>query len=120
MSGCNDYNFSQLDLLPETNIKTALDNLTVLIPHRYKERITRRYKDGSPAIIRTYDIMYNDLKKEIRYHQTGSLLHEAIYTNGTISPHNSAIWWYPNGNRASLLIIDDDFNMVQGLSLIHI
>ena len=114
MSGCNDYNFSQLDLLPETNIKTALDNLTVLIPHRYKERITRRYKDGSPAIIRTYDIMYNDLKKEIRYHQDGSLLHEAIYTNGTIAPDHSAIWWYPNGNRASLLVIDDDFNMVQG------
>jgi len=114
MSGCNDYNFSQLDLLPETNIKTALDNLTVLLPHRYKERITRRYKDGSPAIIRTYDIMYNDLKKEIRYHQAGSLRHEAIYTNGTIAPDHSAIWWYPNGNRASLLVIDDDFNMVQG------
>jgi len=114
MSGCNDYNFSQLDLLPETNIKTALDNLTVLLPHRYKERITRRYKDGSPAIIRTYDIMYNDLKKEICYHQAGSLRHEAIYTNGTIAPDHSAIWWYPNGNRASLLVIDDDFNMVQG------
>ena len=114
MSGCNDYNFSQLDLLPETNIKTALDNLTVLLPHRYKERITRRYKDGSPAIIRTYDIMYNDLKKEIRYHQAGSLRHEAIYTNGTIAPDHSAIWWHPNGNRASLLVIDDDFNMVQG------
>ena len=114
MSGCNDYNFSQLDLLPETNIKKALDNLTVLLPHRYKERITRRYKDGSPAIIRTYDIMYNDLKKEIRYHQAGSLRHEAIYTNGTIAPDHSAIWWYPNGNRASLLVIDDDFNMVQG------
>jgi len=114
MSGCNDYNFSQLDLLPEKNIKTALDNLTVLLPHRYKERITRRYKDGSPAIIRTYDIMYNDLKKEIRYHHSGSLRHEAIYTNGTIAPDHSAIWWYPNGNRASLLVIDDDFNMVQG------
>ena len=114
MSGCNDYNFSQLDFLPETNIKTALDNLTVLLPHRYKERITRRYKDGSPAIIRTYDIMYNDLKKEICYHQAGSLRHEAIYTNGTIAPDHSAIWWYPNGNRASLLVIDDDFNMVQG------
>ncbi len=114
MSGCNDYNFSQLDLLPEKNIKTALDNLTVLLPHRYKERITGRYKDGSPAIIRTYDIMYNDLKKEIRYHQAGSLRHEAIYTNGTIAPDHSAIWWYPNGNRASLLVIDDDFNMVQG------
>ena len=114
MSGCNDYNFSQLDLLPEKNIKTALDNLTVLLPHRYKERITRRYKDGSPAIIRTYDIMYNDLKKEMRYHQAGSLRHEAIYTNGTIAPDHSAIWWYPNGNRASLLVIDDDFNMVQG------
>ena len=23
-------------------------------------------------------------------------------------------WWYPNGNRASLLVIDDDFKMVQG------
>ena len=86
ISGCHDYNFRQLDLLPETNIKPALDNLTVLIPHRYKERITRRYKNGSPAIIRTYDLMYNDLKKEIRYHQAGSLLHEAIYTNGTIAP----------------------------------
>ena len=71
ISGCTDYKFGQLDLLPKTNIKTALDNLTVLIPHRYKERITRRYTDGSPAIIRTYDIMYNDLKKEIRFHQTG-------------------------------------------------
>ena len=114
ISGCTDYKFGQLDFLPQTNIKTALDNLTVLIPHRYKERITRRYTDGSPAIIRTYDIMYNDLKKEMRYHQTGSLRHEAIYTNGTIAPYNSAIWWYPNGNRASLLVIDDDFNMVQG------
>ena len=114
ISWCTDYKFGQLDLLPKTNIKTALDNLTVLIPHRYKERITRRYTDGSPAIIRTYDIMYNDLKKEMRYHQTGSLRHEAIYTNGTIAPYNSAIWWYPNGNRASLLVIDDDFNMVQG------
>ena len=114
ISGCTDYKFGQLDLLPKTNIKTALDNLTVLIPHRYKERITRRYTDGLPAIIRTYDIMYNDLKKEMRYHQTGSLRHEAIYTNGTIAPYNSAIWWYPNGNRASLLVIDDDFNMVQG------
>ena len=112
--GCNDYNFSQLDILPETNIKPALDNLTVLIPHRYKERITRRYKDGTPAIIRTYDIMYNDLKKEIRYHQAGALRHEAIYKNGIIAPYNSAIWWHPNGNRASLLVIDDDFNMVQG------
>jgi len=114
ISGCTDYKFGQLDLLPKTNIKTALDNLTVLIPHRYKERITRRYTDGSPAIIRTYDIMYNDLKKEMRYHQTGSLRHEAMYVNGTIAPDNSAIWWYPNGNRASLLVIDDDFNMVQG------
>ena len=114
ISGCNDYNFGQLDLLPEKSIKTALDNLTVLIPHRYKERITRRYKDGSPAIIRTYDIMYNDLKKEMRYHPTGSLRHEAIYTNGAIAPYNSAIWWFPNGNRASLLVIDNDFNMVQG------
>jgi len=114
ISGCHDYNFSQLDLLSETNIKPALDNLTVLIPHRYKERITRRYKDGSPAVIRTYDIMNNDLKKEIRYHQAGSLRHEAIYTNGTIAPYNSAIWWHANGNRASLLVIDDDFNMVQG------
>ena len=114
ISGCTDYKFGQLDFLPQTNIKTALDNLTVLIPHRYKERITRRYTDGSPAIIRTYDIMYNDLKKEMRYHQTGSLRHEAIYTNGTIAPYNSAIWWYPNGNRTSLLVIDDDFNMVQG------
>ena len=114
ISGCTDYKFGQLDLLPKTNIKTALDNLTVLIPHRYKERITRRYKDGSPAIIRTYDIMYNDLKKEMRYHQTGSLRHEAMYVNGTIAPDNSAIWWYPNGNRTSLLVIDDDFNMVQG------
>ena len=114
ISGCTDYKFGQLDFLPQTNIKTALDNLTVLIPHRYKERITRRYTDGSPAIIRTYDIMYNDLKKEMRYHQTGSLRHEAIYTNGTIAPYNSAIWWYPNGNRASLLVIDDDFKMVQG------
>ena len=60
ISGCTDYKFGQLDLLPKANIKTALDNLTVLIPHRYKERITRRYTDGSPAIIRTYDIMYND------------------------------------------------------------
>ncbi len=114
ISGCTDYKFGQLDLLPKTNIKTALDNLTVLIPHRYKERITRRYTDGSPAIIRTYDIMYNDLKKEMRYHQTGSLRHEAMYVNGTIAPDNSAIWWYPNGNRTSLLVIDDDFNMVQG------
>ena len=114
ISGCTDYKFGQLDFLPQTNIKTALDNLTVLIPHRYKERITRRYTDGSPAIIRTYDIMYNDLKKEMRYHQTGSLRHEAIYTNGTIAPDHSAIWWYPNDNRASLLVIDDDFNMVQG------
>ena len=24
MSGCNDYNFSQLDLFPETNIKKGL------------------------------------------------------------------------------------------------
>ena len=114
ISGCTDYKFGQLDFLPQTNIKTALDNLTVLIPHRYKERITRRYTDGSPAIIRTYDIMYNDLKKEMRYHQTGSLRHEAIYANGTIAPYNSAIWWHPNGNRASLLVIDDDFNMIQG------
>ena len=114
ISGCTDYKFGQLDFLPQTNIKTALDNLTVLIPHRYKERITRRYTDGSPAIIRTYDIMYNDLKKEMRYHQTGSLRHEAMYVNGTIAPDNSAIWWYPNGNRTSLLVIDDDFNMVQG------
>ena len=112
--GCNDYNFVQLELFPETSIKTALDNLTVLIPHRYRERITRRYKDGSPAIIRTYDIMYNDLKKEMRYYQAGSLQHEAIYTNGTIAPYNSAIWWHSNGNRSSLLVIDDEFNMVQG------
>jgi len=56
ISGCTDYKFGQLDLLPKTNIKTALDNLTVLIPHRYKERITRRYTDGSPAIIRTHMI----------------------------------------------------------------
>ena len=40
--------------------------------------------------------------------------HEAIYANGTIAPDNSAIWWYPNGNRASLLVINDDFNMVKG------
>ena len=114
ISGCTDYKFGQLDSIPETNIKTVLDNLTVLIPHRYKDRIIKRHPDGSPAIIRTYDIMYNDLKKEMRYYKTGSLQHEAIYANGTIAPDNSAIWWYPNGNRASLLVIDDDFNMVKG------
>ena len=54
---CNDNNLSHLNL-DGKNI--PLNNLSILIPNRFKERITRWYEDRSPAVIRTYDLMNNE------------------------------------------------------------
>lgn len=91
-----------------------LNDLSVLIPNRFKERITRWYKDRSPAVIRTYDIMNNELIKELRYFNNGTLMHEAIYSKGVLDPYNSVIWWHSNGNRLSQLIINENLKMTQG------
>ena len=91
-----------------------LNDLSVLIPNRFKERITRWYKDRSPAVIRTYDIMNNELIKELRYFNNGTLMHEAIYSKGGLDPYNSVIWWHSNGNRLSQLIVNENMKMTQG------
>ena len=91
-----------------------LNDLSVLIPNRFKERITRWYNDRSPAIIRTYDLMKNELIKELRYFNNGILMHEAIYSKGDLKPNNSVIWWHSNGNRLSQLIINNKLEMNQG------
>ena len=91
-----------------------LNDLSVLIPNRFKERITRWHKDRSPAVIRTYDIMKNELIKELRYFNNATLMHEAIYTNGVLNPNNSVIWWHSNGSRLSQLIVNDKLKMNQG------
>ena len=56
-----------------------LNDLSVLIPNRFKERITRWYEDRSPAVIRTYDIMNNELIKELRYFNNGTLMVTNMY-----------------------------------------
>ena len=108
---CNDNNLSHLGM----NVKNVpIKDLSILIPNRFKERITRWYKDRAPAVIRTYDIMNNELIKELRYFNTGVLKHEAIYSKGGLESNNSVIWWHSNSNRSSQLIIDDSFKMIQG------
>ena len=108
---CNDNNLSHLNL-DGKNI--PLNNLSILIPNRFKERITRWYEDRSPAVIRTYDLMNNELIKELRYFKNGTLKHEAIYSKGFLDPHRSVIWWHSNGNRSSQLVINDSLKMIQG------
>ena len=108
---CNDNNLSHLGM---NGKNLPIKDLSMLIPNRFKERITRWYKDRSPAVIRTYDIMNNELIKELRYFNTGVLKHEAIYSKGGLESYNSVIWWHSNSNRSSQLIIDDSFKMIQG------
>jgi len=108
---CSDKNLSfsgkRINNIP-------LNDLSILIPNRFKERITRWYKDRSPAVIRTYDIMNNELIKELRYYNSGVLKHEAIYSNGALDPFSSVIWWHPEGERLSQLIINDSLKMING------
>ena len=72
---CNDNNSTRIDHIAK-NI--PLNDLSILIPNRFKERITRWYEDRTPAVIRTYDIMKNELIKELRYFKNGTLMHEEI------------------------------------------
>lgn len=108
---CNDRNISfsgkRINNIP-------LNDLSILIPNRFKERITRWYKDKSPAVIRTYDIMNNELIKELRYYNNGALKHEAIYSNGSLDPFSSVIWWHPGGEKISQLIVNDSLKMING------
>ena len=108
---CNDNNSTRIDHIAK-NI--PLNDLSILIPNRFKERITRWYEDRTPAVIRTYDIMKNELIKELRYFKNGTLMHEAIYSKGVLEPHNSVIWWHSNGNRLSQLVVDNSLKMYQG------
>ena len=108
---CNDNNSTRIDHIAK-NI--PLNDLSILIPNRFKERITRWYEDRTPAVIRTYDIMKNELIKELRYFKNGTLMHEAIYSKGVLEPHNSVIWWHSNGNRLSQLMVDNSLKMYQG------
>ena len=108
---CNDNNSTRIDHIAK-NI--PLNDLSILIPNRFKERITRWYEDRTPAVIRTYDIMKNELIKELRYFKNGTLMHEAIYSKGVLEPHNSVIWWHSNGNRLSQLVVDNSLKMHQG------
>jgi len=107
-----DNNDSINIVMNDRNI--PLNDLSILIPNRFKERITRWYNNRSPAIIRTYDLMKNELIKELRYFNSGTLMHEAIYSNGNIKPNNSVIWWHSNGNRLSQLIVNNKLKMRQG------
>ena len=108
---CNDNNSTRIDHIAK-NI--PLNDLSILIPNRFKERITRWYEDRTPAVIRTYDIMKNELIKELRYFKNGTLMHEAIYSKGALEPYNSVIWWHSNGNRLSQLVVDNSLKMYQG------
>ena len=108
---CNDNNSTRIDHIAK-NI--PLNDLSILIPNRFKERITRWYEDRTPAVIRTYDIMKNELIKELRYFKNGTLMHEAIYSKGVLEPYNSVIWWHSNGNRLSQLVVDNSLKMYQG------